>query len=110
MRWMMNVAELRERTERMKAAGEIPPPEVLAARLAEKKPKTRPQRKIPLPVLCRHEGVILVPCESCGKDNRHIRDCEIHGQVTRIECGKDVDMTCVKCRKENLGYEPITSS
>jgi len=64
----------------------------------------------PLPVIqgCAHEGVVLVPCESCGKEGRHIRDCDVHGRVTRVECGKDVDMTCVKCRRDGLGFEAVT--
>lgn len=59
-----------------------------------------------LPVLCAHEGPVLVPCHSCRGEARHVRDCAIHGRVTRTDAGKEVDMVCETCRREGLGYAP----
>lgn len=67
-------------------------------------PPPAPKPPAPVQLPCIHEGAILVPCHSCRGEARHVRDCAIHGQVTREECGKDVDMTCARCRRDGLGY------
>jgi hypothetical protein len=86
-------AEIVARTAARKAAGV----NQTYPRAAAKAPV--PKVAVALPVLapCAHEGDIIAPCHSCGAADRHVRDCEVHGQCTRVEAGKDVDMVCARC-------------
>lgn len=54
-------------------------------------------RLLPRSLPCAHEGRILAPCHSRGSEQRHVRDCEVHGTCTRVEAGKDVDRVCATC-------------
>lgn len=60
-----------------------------------------PSGRLSLPVLarepCAYEGRILSPCHSCQSEQRHVRDCELHGTCTRAEAHKDVDRVCATC-------------
>ncbi|HEY1186466.1 MAG TPA: hypothetical protein VGE74_02365 [Gemmata sp.] len=93
----MGLKEIRERERARKAAGAdqtYPHHAGKAARVGKAAPAS-------LPLLtsapCVHEGRILAPCHSCGSDQRHVRDCELHGTCTRVAAGKDVDRVCARC-------------
>jgi hypothetical protein len=58
------------------------------------KPAKRSLKVLPK---CPHEGVVLVPCESCNGEARSVRDCELHGQCTRVDTGRDDVKVCATC-------------
>lgn len=86
----MPMDQIRARTAALKAGAPIP-----SAAGTRRPPPAR--KALPVLLPCGHEGRIITPCHSCGGDNRHVRDCEIHGTCTRIDAGKDVDMVCARC-------------
>lgn len=70
------------------------------ATLGTVRPRLPAPARTSLPLLrarCAHEGRIITPCHSCGSEQRHVRDCELHGTCTRVAAGKEVDRVCATC-------------
>lgn len=46
--------------------------------------------------MCKNEGAVIRPCNSCSGESRHVRECDVHGECTRGRVSLAI-RSCLDC-------------